>query len=243
MTTGSLGALRSYAAGLRANDIQGDYPTAIQYFNDAIRQDSTFAMAYMQLAYSLQSLGGAVRYAQSNVALTNAFRLRDRLPERERYNVEGAYYISAEPDRTKAIPAFRRAVELDSSNFDAANSLGAMLHDVHDYAGAERAYRVALAGDPGNATILTNLAQVYLEMGRHSAFDSVITIVERSSGAFPTGPARFEDLWVKRDYGGAQRCAAVSAKPSDVTSRRTRRGPACAAIRRARTTSRSFMPW
>src|SRR4029079_9329627 len=52
VTTGSLGALRSYAAGLRANDIQGDYPTAVQYFRDAIRQDSTFAMAYVQLAYS-----------------------------------------------------------------------------------------------------------------------------------------------------------------------------------------------
>ena len=90
VTTGSLGALRSYAAGLRANDVQGDYPTAVQYFNDAIRQDSTFAMAYVQLAYSLQSLGGSARFAQSNVALATAFRLRDRLPERERYNVEGA---------------------------------------------------------------------------------------------------------------------------------------------------------
>ena len=211
VTTGSLGALRSYAAGLRANDIQGDYPTAIQYFNDAIRQDSTFAMAYVQLAYSLQSLGGAVRFAQSNVALTNAFRLRDRLPERERYNVEGAYYISAEPDRTKAIPAFRRAVELDSSNFDAANSLAVMLNDVRDYPAAERAFQVALAGDSGNATILANLAQMYTEMGRHAAFDSTITMVERSAPGFSTGPARFEELWVKRDYDGAERLARARA--------------------------------
>ena len=211
VTTGSLGALRSYAAGLRANDVQGDYPTAVQYFNDAIRQDSTFAMAYVQLAYSLQSLGGSARFAQSNVALATAFRLRDRLPERERYNVEGAYYMVAEPDRTKAIPAFRRAVELDSSNFDAANSLAVTLNDVRDYAGAERAYRVALAGDPGNATILTDIAQMYMETGRHAAFDSVITVVERASAPFPTGPIRFEDLWVRRDYDGAERLARANA--------------------------------
>ncbi len=211
VTTASLGALRSYAAGLRANDVQGDYPAAIQYFNDAIRQDSTFAMAYVQLAYSLQTLGGPGRFAQSNVALANAFRLRDRLPERERYNVEGAYYLAAEPDRTKAIPAFRRAVELDSANFDAANSLAITLNDVRDYVGAERAYQLALAGDPGNPTILTNIAQMYAEMGRYTASDSIMSIVERSAGSFPTGPMRFESLWNRRDYDGAEKLVRANA--------------------------------
>ena len=45
VSTASLSALRSYAAGLRANDIQGDYETAVQLFGEAIRQDSSFAMA------------------------------------------------------------------------------------------------------------------------------------------------------------------------------------------------------
>ncbi len=127
MSTASLGALRSYAAGLHANDVQGDYQAAIEYFHDAIRQDSTFAMAYVQLAYSLQTLGGPGRRAEANAALTSAFKLRDRLPERERYNVEGAYYYAATPDRRKAIPALRRAVELDSTNIDAANTLATAL--------------------------------------------------------------------------------------------------------------------
>jgi tetratricopeptide (TPR) repeat protein len=132
VTTASLGALRSYAAGLRANDIQGDYETAVRLFEEAIRQDSTFAMAHVQLAYSLFTIGGPGRRERANAALTTAFRLRDRLPERERYNVEGAYYMNAEPDRTKAIPALRRAVELDSSNYDAANSLAVTLQDTRD---------------------------------------------------------------------------------------------------------------
>ena len=66
VSTASLGALRSYAAGLHANDIQGDYQAAIEYFHDAIRQDSTFAMAYVQLAYSLQTLGGRRQTGGSN---------------------------------------------------------------------------------------------------------------------------------------------------------------------------------
>jgi tetratricopeptide (TPR) repeat protein len=207
VSTASLGALRSYAAGLRANDIQGDYPTAVQYFNEAIRQDSTFAMAYVQLAYSLQSVGGRDRFAQANAALTTAFRLRDRLPERERYNVEGAYYMNAEPDRTKAIPALRRAVELDSSNYDAANSLGVTLGDTRDYAGEERALRLALAGEPGNGTILANFAVMYTEMGRHAAFDSVMNALATAGVPFPTGPLRFEEFWSRRDYDAAERQA------------------------------------
>ena len=207
VTTASLGALRSYAAGLHANDVQGDYSAAVQYFRDAIRQDSTFAMAYVQLAYSLMTLGGAPRLAEANAALTAAFRLRDRLPERERYNVEGAYYTNAEPDRRKAIPAFRRAVELDSSNADAANSLAVTLSDTRDYAGAERAYRVALASDPTNGTMLVNIAQLFSEMGRHAAVDSVLQMMASRGIPFPTGPVHFTDLWSRRDYDGAERLA------------------------------------
>jgi len=211
VTTGSIGALRSYAAGLRANDIRGDYPAAIQNFHEAIRQDSTFAMAYVQLAYSLQSMGGSERWAQARAALATAFQLRDRLPERERYNVEGAYYMSGEPDRAKAITALRRAVELDSTNYDAANSLGVTLNSTRDDAGAERMYKLALAGEPLNGTILGNLASLYTEMGRHAAFDSVMAVLADSGVPFPTAGFRFNDLWSRRDYGAAERLARAQA--------------------------------
>ncbi len=211
VTTGSLGALRSYAAGLRANDIQGDYPTAVQYFRDAIRQDSTFAMAYVQLAYSLLTMGGPGSQARADTALTAGFRLRDRLPERERYNVEGAYYANTAPDRTKAIPAFRRAVELDSQNYDAANSLGVILSDARQFRDAERAYRLSLSGMPGNGTILANLAMQYTQEGRHAAFDSVMTELASAGVPFPTASLRFEELWNRRDYDAAERSARVQA--------------------------------
>ena len=211
VTTGSLGALKSYAAGLRANDIQGDYPTAIQFFHDAIRQDSAFAMAHVQLAYSLMTLGGPGRQEEANAELTTGFRLRDRLPERERYNVEGAYYMSAAPDRPKAIAAFRRAVELDSSNYDAANSLAVTLSDARDYAAAERAYRLALVGEPTNGTILSNLAGMYTEMGRHAGFDSVMAVLGKAGVPFPTGPMRYVELWSRREYDAAERLAQAIA--------------------------------
>jgi tetratricopeptide (TPR) repeat protein len=214
VTTGSLGALKSYAAGLYANDIQGDYPTAIQLFHEAIRQDTAFAMAHVQLAYSIMTLGGPGSQQRANAEMTAAFRLRDRLPERERYNVEGGYYMTAAPDRTKAIPALRRAVALDSTNYDAANSLGVTLSDARDYAGAEQAYRLALVGEPNNGTILSNLAGMYTEMGRHAGFDSVLAVLAKAAVPFPTGPLRYLEFWARRDYDAAQRQAQAGADTS-----------------------------
>ena len=210
VTTGSLDALKSYAAGLHANDIQGDYPAAIQYFRDAIGKDSSFAMAYVQLAYSILTYGGPGSQARADSALTAAFRLRERLPERERYNVEGAYYYTAN-DRTKAIPALRRAVELDSTNIDAANTLANALSSSRDYVGAEKFFRLALAGEPNNGTLLANLAFLYTGLGRHGSFDSVSALMASRSASFPAGNIHGDELWNRRDYDGLERLARAHA--------------------------------
>jgi len=215
VSTASLGALRSYAAGLQANDIKADYPAAIQYFRDAIREDSNFAMAYVQLAFSLQTIGGPANRAEADTALTTALRLRDRLPERERYDVEGAYYYS-NGDRGKAIQALRRAVELDSTNTDAVNTLASALSETRDDAGAEQMYKLALASDPNDGTIMSNLGVLYTTMGRHAGFDSVLAMMASRNASFPTAPIRFEELWTRRDYDGAEKLAraqADTAKP------------------------------
>ena len=220
VSTASLGALRSYAAGLHANDVVGDYQAAIHYFHDAIRQDSNFAMAYVQLAFSLQTLGGSARNAAANDALAAAFRLRDRLPERERYNVEGAYYYVAN-DRMKAIPALRRAVELDSTNIDAANTLANALSSSRDYVGAERFFKLALAGEPNNGTLLANVANLYTTQGRHAAVDTVLSLMASRSASFPSGPAHFDELWNRREYDAVEQLArnkADSSPPRDAVN-------------------------
>jgi len=214
VTTASLGALKSYVAGMQANDVRGDYTTAIQDFRDAISQDSTFAMAYVQLAFSIMAQSRGNTKADVDAALTTGFRLRDRLPERERYDVEGAYYMTVAPDRKKAITALRHAVELDSTNYDAANSLAVVLNDTRDYAGADRLYHVALASAPANGTLLTNLALLYVEMGRHASFDSVMAVIASRGVPFPTALPRFAESYNKRDYEADERLARQYADTS-----------------------------
>ena len=207
VTTASLGALRSFAAGNFANDVQADYPAATQQYEDAIRQDSTFAMAHVELAYTLQTLGGAANIAQSNTELTKAFQLSSRLPERELYNVQGAYYSFVALDRRRAIAAFRRAVQLDSTNVDAANSLAVTLSNVRDVAGSVPMYKLALANDSADGTILGNLAGSYLSLGRYRETDSVLALFASRHIPFPVGPMRFQVLWSQSKYDSAEKLA------------------------------------
>jgi len=215
VTTASLGALRSFTAGNFANDVQADYPAAIQHYQDAIRQDSTLAMAHVELAFTLQTVGGPARMAEARTELTKAFRLSDRLPERELYNVQGAYYTFVALDRRRAIAAFRRAIAIDSTNGDAANSLAVTLASARDTTGAVQMYKLSLAEDSADGTLLSNLALEYLGMGRYRDVDSVLALFANRHVPFPTDAIRYAEFWSKHQYDSAEHLARVSVDHAD----------------------------
>jgi tetratricopeptide (TPR) repeat protein len=126
------------------------FPKATTLFEDAIAKDSGFAAAYVQLAYTLGNAG--LQPGRQDSLITTAYRLRARLPERERYNVEGAYFGSRN-DRPKAIAAYERAVAGDSSDIDAANALAILSEQTRNRPRAEQLYRRALVVEPENGII------------------------------------------------------------------------------------------
>ncbi len=106
VTTRSLDALRKYAEGVRANDIETDYPKAIALLQQAVALDSTFAMAWRKLGVVMNN--AVMPQAQIFAAIDHAYRNRDRLTERER-NVAIASYFDMGPgrDRQKAVSSVR----------------------------------------------------------------------------------------------------------------------------------------
>ena len=119
--------------------------------------------------------------------------------------------MTAQPDRKLAIPALERAVALDSTNVDAVNNLAVTLDASRKYPRAERMYRLALASEPANGTLLTNLANMYTVMGRHAAFDSVMQVLARDSVPFPTWGNTFNEYVARRDFDAAEREARTAA--------------------------------
>jgi tRNA A-37 threonylcarbamoyl transferase component Bud32/tetratricopeptide (TPR) repeat protein len=211
VTTPSLDALRAYAAGLRANDVEGDYPKAITLFEDAIAKDSNFAAAYVQLAYSLGN--ARVQQARIDSLFETAFRLRERLPERERFAVEGAYYFGR--DRPKAIAALERAVAMDSFNVDALNAISLLRMTTRSYALAEKSLRRAVALEPENGVILSNLAGELLSAGKFGAVDSLLRSMHERKVPFPTARRERHLLYLRGQFDSAEAVARRTARGSN----------------------------
>jgi tRNA A-37 threonylcarbamoyl transferase component Bud32/tetratricopeptide (TPR) repeat protein/TolB-like protein len=208
VTTSSLEALRSFAAGLRANDIDGDYARATTLFEDAIAKDSGFAAAYIQLAYTLSNAG--VQPVRQDSLIEKAYRLRDRLRESERYNVEGAYLQTR--DRPKAIAAFERAVAADSGNTDALNQLAVNLMRTRNLAKAEQLTRRALVNEPDNGILVANVADILMNQGKFDASDSVLRVMKERKFPLSTEQDEAAILYLRGELDSAEAHARVGAR-------------------------------
>jgi tetratricopeptide (TPR) repeat protein len=176
-TTTSLPALRKYSDAVIANDIDFDYPRAVQSARDAVALDSTFALAWRKLAVAL--FNSFAPMSAQDSAIEHAVRYADRLPDRERYLLLGYDYengVSA-ADRGKSLDAYRSAYQVDSSNTTATNQLGLLYHQRHQQDSAMRYWRrqVQIETNPGTVgRVVIQLAE-----GGHGAeaaalLDSVV---------------------------------------------------------------------
>jgi tetratricopeptide (TPR) repeat protein len=106
-------------------------------------------------------------------------------------------------------------VQLDSSNGDAANSLAVTLASARDTTAAVQMYKLALASDSADGTLLGNLAIQYVAMGRYRETDSVLALFTSRHVPFPVGPIRFEELWNQNKYDAAEKLARNMVDSAD----------------------------
>jgi serine/threonine protein kinase/tetratricopeptide (TPR) repeat protein len=122
-TTSSLEALHVYSLG-RATLEKFDFPGAIPLFEQAIRLDTRFAMAYASLGLSYGDLG-RVQLEVENIR--KAYDLRENVSERERFYIEARYYSEV----TGNLEKFRQTCELWAQTYprdaDPVRYLGAMV--------------------------------------------------------------------------------------------------------------------
>ena len=179
VTTGSMEALRKYALGSRLI-IEGDDAAAIAQLEEAIRIDTTFAMAYRKLSTALTNSGGNAQRAIE--LMRKAFDYRDRLTPIERYLTEGSYYGSvAGYDPDKSIAAYESVLEIDPRSYTALNNVAIQYLGKGDAAKAEQYYLRALAIDDDAATSNFNLVRAQLTLGKY----------EEAAGSFANAREKF----------------------------------------------------
>ena len=185
VTTSSLEALREYAEGSRAADLEGDWAKSAALLREAVAKDTMFAMAYRKLGVVLSNAG--MPFQQRDSALTRAFKYQDRLTERERSLAIGTYYqIGPGRDRVKAAAAFERVIATDPTDYAAANDLANLLRSRRQLARAETLYRVAVTNGRGSQTSFGNLVSILFDEGKLAQAESVANLMREQ---FPSAPA------------------------------------------------------
>ncbi|MGH7516919.1 MAG: protein kinase domain-containing protein [Gemmatimonadales bacterium] len=181
VTTGSLDALRAYSQGVRAVSA-GELDRGVTLLEEAVRLDSTFASAYRMLAVAYANWDEN-RQRQME-AFVEAFRLRDRLPARERDLVTASYYFDVDHRPGLVIRAYESVLREHPTDRVALNNL-ALLYTLRGQpAKALPLYRRNAEANPGAMT-LTNLLEAEFRGGSDAAADSLLGAMQSwdSAGA------------------------------------------------------------
>jgi len=183
VTTGSLEALRKYSQALRVQSA-GDNPAAIALLEDAVAEDSSFAMAWRKLGTMLVNQGE--RPARADEALTKAYALRERLTFRERKLTETSYYSDARGIGDSAVAALQSLLAEYPNDSWAWNNLGVMQEVGGNDTEAEQSYVKAATLEPENILAWGNMFTLRIGAGR---FDSAAATLRLMKARFPAGPS------------------------------------------------------
>lgn len=203
VTTRSFSALEKYArADLAYNAGEEDVP--IDLLEEAIADDSTFAMAYRKLAIILLNQGREEERARR--AFTRAWELRDHLSERERWLAEAAYRNYVEENETGAVSVYRTLLEKYPSEPVALNNLAIAWARMGRHADALELYLRSI--DAGNAPAVTygNAVETLVAVGQPAAADSMLALFrEAFPGNAQADLAASSLASAQFDYGAAER--------------------------------------
>jgi tetratricopeptide (TPR) repeat protein/predicted Ser/Thr protein kinase len=129
ITTSSPAAYKFFSNGWE-NNIKGDFNRSIQFMERAIALDPEFASAYRMMAWSYSSIGYKSEYQKY---IKKAFELSDRLPARERFQIEGDFYKTSEKTYDKAIEAYKKLLELYPDDWQTSQRLGSVYGDLEEW--------------------------------------------------------------------------------------------------------------
>jgi tetratricopeptide (TPR) repeat protein len=186
VTTGSLEALRKYSEAYRANNT-GDLPTAIARGREAVAIDSNFAFAWRIIGQAMSN--AAMPRAPQDSAFERAYRLRDRVTERERLWITGGYYQNGPGrDRGKAVAAYE-ALMAAGDTAVAGNNLGLIFRERREFDRSDSMFALARRADSAMSFPWGNRNEPLVSSGRVADAEKAIAEYRQQFPA-STVPAR-----------------------------------------------------
>jgi DNA-binding winged helix-turn-helix (wHTH) protein/tetratricopeptide (TPR) repeat protein len=157
-TTASLEALEAYSLGWKTA-WRGDFTAAIPLYQRALQLDPNFAMAYAALAPCYRNLG---EFKMAEETTRKAYELRERVSQRERFNIEADYYRGVTGDQEKARKAYELWALTYTNDSVPPTVLCVIYNEFGQYDKALAEIREAIRLNPASGLIHAKLAQDYL---------------------------------------------------------------------------------
>ncbi len=167
-TTPSLEALKAYSLGVKTY-AKAD-AAALTFFKRAVELDPNFGMAYASMSgvyWDLNEAGRAADYAHK------AYELREKASERERFFIEGNYYLNATGEMEKAAQTcelWQQTYPRDEVPYIELGMISAFLGN---WEKALEEWREALRLDPNNAVNYLTLSVAYTALNRLDEAEAV----------------------------------------------------------------------
>jgi class 3 adenylate cyclase/tetratricopeptide (TPR) repeat protein len=175
VTTSSLPALKAYLNGEQAFRA-GEYGAATEAFQQAVKEDSLFALAYYRLAAAAEY--SALRGDIALRATEKALEYSDRLPTRDRTFLDASLaFRRGDADEAEAL--YRSYLGRYPDDVQAWFDLGEILYHLNLLRGrpsteAREAFGRVLDFEPDNATAMVHLIRLDVREGRIAALDSLV---------------------------------------------------------------------
>lgn len=205
VTTASLPALRKYSEAVRLFK-QARYEDALPLLRQAVTLDSGFAMAWRKLASIYYNLDAPSD--QFMQAAQRAYDHRDRLPEIERDQTIGMYFMQVEYDPARSQAAYRAVLAIDSTDPVALNNMAMELNFAGSYVEAESLALRGFRSHP-QAVIAGNLAMAEIGQGHFADADRTMREQQKLLPGSPTMPLEYRLLWARGRYRAADSAIRV----------------------------------
>ena len=210
-TTPSLEALKAYSLGVKTEYAKGFTP-ALPFYKRAVELDPNFAMAYSWMSSVYRDLYEVGRAAEN---ARKAYDLREKVSERERFTIEGRYYVNATGELEKAAQTYELWQQAYPRDDFPHRWLGLISSVLGNQEKALEEFREALRLEPNGVFNYVNLGSAYTTLNRLDEAEAVYKQAEeRKLGSEALLRYRYWLAFLKGDAAQmAQFVSAAIGKP------------------------------
>jgi tetratricopeptide (TPR) repeat protein len=176
-STPSLEAWKAYSQGREEMVGRSDSAAAVPFFRHAIDLDSKFAMAYAALGTCYFNMGQKQLAAENT---TTAFRLRDKVSEREKYYIESHYYHLAIGDLQQARNVYVIWARTYTQDTVPQTNLGEIYGQLGQHESCLDAYKKGLDLAPGSGLNYGSLFDTYVNLDRFQEAQDVLEQMKKT---------------------------------------------------------------